>query len=62
MSVARIRELQLTYAGIHELVLTKCRTSENPDVADLQRREVEIVDELKRLGAEPYPSVVGQVH
>jgi hypothetical protein len=62
MSAIRIRELQLTYAGIHELVLTRCRTSDNPDVTDLQCREVEIVDELKRLGAGPYPSIVRQVH
>lgn len=49
-----IERLREEYTDLHERVLAAYRSSDTPDIADMQRREVEIVERLRALGCVPY--------
>jgi len=50
----RIERLQAEYRDISRRVRKAC--GEGPEIERLQRREIEIVESLNRLGATPVPS------
>jgi hypothetical protein len=54
MSEARIKALRREYAEIHRQVLASHRQAGDANLSQFQRREQEIVSELRSLGASVY--------
>jgi len=57
MTSARINELQIEYRRLHEQVLANFRRESSHDTDALQRRENQIVEELRRLGTDPHEAL-----